>query len=123
MNIELRGLNFFNKGAELMLHAVIRRIRKELPDSLFVMENSVYTPRNKHLENGIYTKAGFKRFVRLKYLFALIPASILKRWHYVTEWQIDVVLDCSGFAFGDAWGAQKASDRLGKHIQKWKRSV
>jgi len=88
---------------------------------LLVMEKSIYTPRKKHLENGIYTKANFKKFALFKYLFALIPAFILKQWHYITEQQIDVVIDISGFAFGDVWRAKKASNRLGHHIEKWKR--
>ena len=59
MNIELRGVNFFNKGAELMLHAIVSKVRKEMPDALFVLEKSPLTPRRRHLANGIYTKASF----------------------------------------------------------------
>src|SRR5688500_10946083 len=120
MNIELKGINFFNKGAELMLHAVMRRVKAEMPGALFVMENSNYTPRSRHLQNGIYTKANFQKSV-LRYLFTLTPGFIRKRWYYIIEGEINVVLDCSGFGFGDIWGAKKASDKLGKHIAKWKK--
>src|SRR5688500_6824112 len=107
MNIELRGVNFFNKGAELMLQAILSRVKKEIPDALFVMEETVNTPRTKHLENGIYTKSNFKRSTGVKYLLAPIPSFISKRWHYISERDIDVVLDCSGFAYGDIWGAKE----------------
>ena len=121
MNIELRGGNFFNKGAELMLQAIIYRVKKEIPNASFVIEKSSYSPRSKHLEKGIYTKASFKSFILLKYFFILIPAFIRKRWHYTLEREIDIVFDCSGFAFSDMLGAKKASVRLGDHIVKWKK--
>ena len=120
MNIELRGVNFFNKGAELMLQAILSRVKKEMPDALFVMEKTVNTPRVKHLENGIYTKANFKRGTPVKYLLAPVPSFISKRWYYIGERDIDVVLDCSGFAYGDIWGAKKAFNKLGKYIIEWK---
>jgi polysaccharide pyruvyl transferase WcaK-like protein len=121
MNIELRGINFFNKGAELMLQAVVCRVKKEIPGALFVIERSSYFPRNKQLKNGIYTNANFRRFTFLRHLFYLIPAFVRKRFHYIGEKEIDVVFDCSGFAYGDIGGAKKASTRLGDHIEKWKK--
>ncbi|MEP6595596.1 MAG: polysaccharide pyruvyl transferase family protein [Ginsengibacter sp.] len=121
MNIELKGVSFFNKGAELMLHAIMRRVKAEMPDALFVMENSNYTTRDRHLQNGIYTKANFQRFILLRHLFNFTPGFIRKHWYYITDKEIDVVLDCSGFGFGDVWGAKKASDKLGSHIVKWKK--
>jgi colanic acid/amylovoran biosynthesis protein len=122
MNIELKGVNFFNKGSELMLHAIMRRIKAEMPDALFVMEDSHYTTRKRHLQNGIYTKVNFQRFIFLKYLLAIIPGFIFRLWHYISEKEINVVLDCSGFGFGDIWGAKKASDKLGRHMVKWKKA-
>jgi polysaccharide pyruvyl transferase WcaK-like protein len=121
MNIELRGINFFNKGAELMLQAILRRVKQEMPDALFVIERSGSSPRHKHLQNGIYTKANFKTFIPLRYLFDLVPPFIRKRLHYITEREIDVVLDCSGYVFNDKVGVEKASGRLGDHIEKWKK--
>lgn len=121
MTIELRGINFFNKGAELMLQAVLQKVKEKMPNALFVMEHSINTPREKHLENGICTKLKFKRFSPLKYLFAVIPGVLLKRWSYIPEKKIDVVLDCSGYAYCDRWGAKKASVKLGNHIERWKK--
>jgi colanic acid/amylovoran biosynthesis protein len=121
MKIELRGINFFNKGAELMLQAVLQKVKEKMPNALFVMEQSVNASREKHLENGIHTKLKFRRFTPVKYLSALIPGFILRRWNYLTESEIDVVLDCSGYAFSDRWGARKASAKLGNHIVRWKK--
>src|SRR5262245_59673667 len=120
--IELRGVEFVNKGAELMLHSVIARLRGRYKNILFVMEATSRSPHEKHLANGIFTKAAFKKFrINFKPLLSLVPSSILKRYNLVKEQDIDVVIDASGFAFGNQWGAAKAGMRLADHIRKWKK--
>ncbi|MEO6327578.1 MAG: polysaccharide pyruvyl transferase family protein [Ginsengibacter sp.] len=122
MVIELRGVNSINKGAELMMLAIISKIKEELRNPLFVMEKSKLAPPLMHSKYGIYTKTNFKRFkIPFKYFLALIPAPLRRRWYYINENEIDVVLDASGFALGDTWGVKKASRRLGNHIEKWNR--
>lgn len=121
MVIELRGVDFINKGAELMLLSIISKLKEEFPRALFVMEKSRNAPRLKHLQYGIYTKTNFRKFkIPFKYILSLIPSFLQKRLHYINEKEINVVLDASGFAFGDVWGAKYASARLGKHVAKWK---
>lgn len=123
MVIELRGVEFINKGAELMLHAIVDRLKRDIPDAIFVMEDTVAAPRKKHLEHGIYTKTNFKKFkLNFKYVFQLIPLYLRRKNSYINESEVDVVLDGSGFAFGDQWGARKAGARLADHIIKWKKS-
>src|SRR5712675_675885 len=100
MIIELRGVDFINKGGELMLHAIIAKVKEEIPEALFVMEKRNRAPRSKHLEYGIYTKTTFKKFkIPFKYIFAFIPLFLRRRYHYINESEINVVLDASGFAF------------------------
>jgi colanic acid/amylovoran biosynthesis protein len=121
MIIELRGVEFHNKGAELMLHAIVEKIRSKFPDVMFVMEKSTSAPISKQKEFGIFTKTNIKLFkLPIKYIFALVPQSIRRNNNYITESEIDIVIDGSGFAFGDQWGAWKAGYRLGDHIIKWK---
>jgi polysaccharide pyruvyl transferase WcaK-like protein len=121
MIIELRGVDFVNKGAELMMLAIIAKVKEEFPESIFVMEKNRRTPRFKYLQYGIYLKTNFTQFrIQFKYLFALVPSFIRKLWHYIDEKEVDVVLDASGFAYSDIWGVKRAS-RLGDHIEKWKK--
>ncbi|WP_442589252.1 polysaccharide pyruvyl transferase family protein [Pedobacter sp. AW31-3R] len=123
MIIELRGVEFHNKGAELMLHAIIEKIKSKFPDVIFVMEKTPSAPRNKQQEFGIFTKTNFKLYkFPLKYVFALVPQSMRRSNYFINESEIDVVIDGSGFAFGDQWGAWKAGYRLADHIIKWKKS-
>ncbi len=122
MVIELRGVNMVNKGAELMMLSVISKLREELQNPSFVMEASKEAPRTKLLEYGIYTKKNFKKSkFPFKYLYAITPSFVLKRRHYIDAKKVQVVLDASGYAFGDTWGAKKASKRIGSHIAEWKK--
>jgi polysaccharide pyruvyl transferase WcaK-like protein len=122
MIIELRGVEFHNKGAELMLHAIIQKVKTRFPDVIFTMEITPSAPRKKQLEFGIYAKTNFKIYkFPVKYLFGLIPQSVRRNNNYVSEHEIDIVLDGSGFAFGDSWGAWKAGFRLADHIKLWKK--
>jgi colanic acid/amylovoran biosynthesis protein len=123
MIIELRGVEFHNKGAELMLHAIVEKIKSKFPDAMFVMEKSTSAPMSKQKEFGIFTKTNIRVFkIPIKYIFALIPKPIRLRNNYVTEGEINIVIDGSGFAFGDQWGAWKAGYRLSDHIIKWKKA-
>jgi len=58
MFIELRGVEFVNKGAELMLHAIIQHLSNELDHVEFVMETSHRSPKEKLAELGIWQKVG-----------------------------------------------------------------
>ncbi len=121
MFIELRGVEFVNKGAELMLRSIIDVISKEIAGVKFVMEKSPRAPIHKQRQLGIYTKFNFGRFkVSVKPLGFVIPSFVLNKFGFVKDSQVQVVLDASGFAFGDVWGAKKAGYRLANHIKKWK---
>lgn len=119
--IELRGVEFHNKGAELMLHAILDKVRQVAPDAIFVMEARETAPVHKQRELGIYTKMNHKKFgINSAIWGGFLPKSIRRNMGFVLEKEINTVFDGSGFAFGDFWGAKKAGDRLADHIVKWK---
>ncbi len=120
MIIELRGVEFVNKGAELMLHAIINQIKEEMPDTLFAMEKSGRVPADKLKEHGIFQKFSLSKLNPDK-LGGLVPEDMRKNAGFVLPREIEVVLDGSGFAYGDQWGAQKAGARLADHIASWKK--
>ncbi len=120
MIIELRGVEFVNKGAELMLHAIIHQIKEEMPDTLFAMEKSGRIPASKLKEHGIFQKFSLSKLNPDK-LGGLVPEGIRKNAGFVLPREIEVVLDGSGFAYGDQWGGQKAGARLADHIAPWKK--
>lgn len=121
--IELRGVEFENKGAELMLHSIIQRIREWDNSVVFVMSPSPKVPTEKRKKYLIFTKTQFVKYrINFTLLIDLLPAVFLKKYGYVKNSEINVIMDASGFAFGDKWGAEYASRRLGNHVKKWHRN-
>lgn len=123
MFIELRGVEFVNKGAELMLHAIMQEVKKRIPEAQFVMEAGSRTPNEKLISHGIFRKVKFSKLGwNISPLIDIMPKSVKRSKNLVSENEIHAVLDGSGFAFGDKWGAKKAGERSADHIQKWKKA-
>lgn len=108
MKIELRKVSHENKGAELMLRAMVdhysARPGTELTGRLQI------GPRGRRVALGIRTLlygsrgAWFATTPRF-----LPPRSVRDRLGLVHPADLDVVLDASGFAYGDQWGPDRAS--------------
>ena len=109
MIIEVRGVDFVNKGAELMLHAVIQQI-KQWDESLVLaisLRNGNFKQRTEiglhHLTWLYSAKVPFAGVV-LNTAAAILPAGLRNEWHIVRENEVDVILDASGFLYSDdAW--------------------
>ena len=102
-NILLTGVNYNNKGAELMLLAMVEHFRSEFPQAKLVCGfGSVYEDR---VREGLYQLAARSRG-RLTQLFEWLPAKTRQEWGIILPKEINVVVDASGFAFGDQWSSQ-----------------
>lgn len=106
MIVEIRGIQFINKGAELMLVAVLDRLRDSFDDVTFAASPVPQKrPYEKLAALGIRPKAWLRRYrIQWGYLANMLPFSLTERYGIVTDAQVDVVLDASGFAYGDQWG-------------------
>ncbi|EOZ95682.1 hypothetical protein A33Q_3044 [Indibacter alkaliphilus LW1] len=123
MNIELRGVEFVNKGAELMLQAIIQKASNELKEVNFVMEVNSRSPFDKLKSEGILAKTNIQRKgIKWERLLNALPKSLRNSLGFASAIEIDAVIDGSGFAFGDKWGADKAGKRCANFIEKWKKS-
>ncbi|MBT0587610.1 polysaccharide pyruvyl transferase family protein [Alteromonas oceanisediminis] len=108
MNIEIRGTQFVNKGAELMLHAVLQALAEWRSDINVVLRPNRQTPYACIANVGAYKKLMLQKGpLNLNRFSDLIPQSwrkqMAQQWGIITEADIDAVLDASGFAYGDQW--------------------
>ncbi len=112
MIIEIKGIGFPNRGAALMARAITTELKARLGDVIFVVMPD--TPYEQRAALGLYQKVdkGFKGWFFYS-LIRLISKRIRRRLGVVLESEVDVVIDASGFAYGDQWGHQKAMSRLG----------
>ena len=122
MNIEIRKAGFVNKGAELMLYAVLDTMKKVYPDANFVMTpNLVSAPYKKRAAHGFYQKADlWYGCIQCGVLAGLIPEKIRIKYGIILDKEIDIVVDAAGFAYSDQMG-MKSSLQLANSCKRWKK--
>ncbi len=115
MNILITGGNFYNKGGELMLVTLTDNLKTHLPDATICVSpflgnaEKLRYMKIKVLNYPLYhygDKKFFKKALRFPFLFkSLLLMKGKKIRGEVAMKDIDVVLDISGFAFGEKWGS------------------
>jgi len=111
MNFEIVGVHPANKGALLMLEAIRERLLATFPSARFGVP--LTWPAEQRIELGLW--AVFPREfgpLDCTFLMSLIPRRIRNRLGLFAAEDIDVILDASGFGYGDHWGVRKTARRL-----------
>ena len=125
MIIEIRKAGFINKGAELMLLAIMQQVKSRYPEAKLVMAPShkeSSQPFHKLAPLGFYPKASLWYFgVQWGWVARLLPAKIREMFGMVLDREVDVVLDAAGFSYSDQWGV-KTSKELASSSRMWKKS-
>lgn len=107
MNILITGVGPHNKGAELMLLAILEQLASTPTEVRPVMAAETY-PYTWRAGYGLYQLLDSRRIGRLGWLRTkLFHDGYRDRYGLVLDKEIDVVLDASGYAFGDSWPASQ----------------
>ncbi len=111
MLIEIRGVQFNNKGAYLMLQACLEQIAKLWPTASVALAPSSNSPYILRSKLGVYQKIPLQfkglHFHQLAWWLPKRLKTFLKHnFGFVFESDVDLVLDASGFAYGDQWGGR-----------------
>lgn len=124
MIIEIRGTGFVNKGAELMLRAIVARLRTAYPDAILVMATSPAggaRPFRRVVDAGLYPKAWlYWCGIQWGHAAALVPRKLREMHGVICDREVDVVLDAAGFAYSDQWGSRHTRE-LAHATNKWRK--
>ena len=113
MIIEIFGTGFSNKGAELMLAAIVERLSRTIPDAQFAVEPWV-GPYQHRARYGLVQRFDANNSGRLGWIREkLFHKDYQRRFGLVTERDVAAILDASGFALGDAWPEAWAHSKAG----------
>ena len=106
MNIEIRNIQLQNKGAALMLCAIIQKLKSFGFEYQLVFQTSLGLKKHEIEELGGLSRLNLrKRQFDFNWLTYLVPKSvrdfIKKRYKLITSADIDAILDASGFALSN----------------------
>ena len=124
MKIQIDGTNTANKGAELMLYAILQEIEKRFSHSeIFYNPNSVDNPIP--IQTDLDLKIRFPMNSKLRrYPLGVLRRLGLPHSYFTPKYanrNIDIVLDGGGFQFSDQWNySTKALDILEKYYSRLK---
>ena len=107
MRIVLNGVETNNKGAELMLYAILQEIERKFPDA------EVFMPYLALRQGLDYVKTGLKfRYKPSSWLIKCKVQGVLRRLRLAQKYNdtdtypikdVDYFIDASGFAISDQW--------------------
>lgn len=114
MIIEIRGISFPNKGSHLMLLSIISKLRRFYPDAQLTMSPG-RRPGHRDFQDisgaGLLPKLDLSfRSFDFGHSGRFIPKRVREMYGLVLDREVDVVLDASGFAYSDQWGAAKTKE-------------
>jgi len=108
-----------------MLYAAMQKIKERLPKVNLVLDVSSESPYKSRMALGAYQKFSISKLgINMDRTGYFIPDSIKERltqkWGLVTESDIDVLLDASGFAYGEQWSDTGVMETAANELKRFK---
>jgi len=104
MIIEIKGTGSHNKGAEMMLLTILQELKSDSVKFTIV-------PKYNSCEYSFYSKHGLNPKVWFRYkgiefgrFGQFIPKQLRNLYGMVTDEEVNIILDASGFAYSSQWG-------------------
>ena len=123
MFYEVQGVEFVNKGAELMLHAIVQHLERSDSKAIVAanLERRYRNQEGRSKANLEYLTWIDNRLPNsgpiVNGLAGLIPSPLRRNLQLVLNQEIDVLFDASGFSYTDQWGApyaRRMASKLGR---------
>ncbi|WP_339922422.1 polysaccharide pyruvyl transferase family protein [uncultured Cyclobacterium sp.] len=118
MIVEIKGVGTTNKGAHLLLLAILQEFSRRGINAEFCASPGFGMDYFSAAKHGLKLKVTLPSS-RLPWssILGLLPKSTRNSYGLILDKDIDLVLDASGFAYGDFWGAKKPLFRLNNVIE------
>lgn len=118
MIVEIKGTGSHNKGAEMMLLTILNQLENE--KIIFTI-----APKAQSSEYDFFSKLGIFPKLWLTYkgiqfgkLGKFIPKKIRQLYGMITDEEVDIILDASGFAYSSQWG-NNPTKVMAKELKRW----
>ena len=119
--IEIRMAGFLNKGAAMMLIAAAQKLRSAFPGAIVLVKAGNPVPFEPRARQGLWHRAEWRHFgIDLAHVLNFVPERRRRRYGFITEREVDVVIDAAGMAYSDHWGPQHTVD-LAHRARRWSR--
>ena len=125
MDVFAYGVNFKNKGAELMMYSIRDRLKQWDTANKIAVDIGVGTFEQRN-EAEVHHYL-WKRFRKIPYgvdafniVAKSIPAFLRDHYKFVLESELDCVMESSGFAYSDQWG-EKPTQNMAQLCHRWKK--
>ena len=120
MIIEITKAGCTNKGAEMMLVTTIQKLKARYPDAKLVVAPNYTLPFEFRSIMGLWHRFDLKfKGISLAWCLNLVPKKLRRRYGFILEKEVDVIVDAAGFAYSEQWGTKPTKD-LSQKVERWK---